>query len=320
MPFGRGADEQRWFRGWYEAVIEVAVAQAGLEPILAATENQPGAINDEIRSHLVFDPMVVVDLGGKSPSDPPNPNVMYELGIRHAFGLPVVIMAWEDQQLPFDVNNQRAVLSRRDFLDIEPTTQKLVQFIEAASAGRFYNPMEAVGREAFISRTSRTLGKDSLLGALAEEVRDLRQSISHQRVRPSKGPTPEPSPRAVKSLISKGMRADLWLYAENLGFDAKMWTKFLWDELPEELAETASNWDFDEWKSYFDQQKGFIESFILEEKAPKLPLQPDAADDRYKDEASQAGAIETASPPGAEPPEASETLAAGLTPRPLATI
>src|SRR3954452_11812649 len=81
MPFGRSPDEQRWFRGWYQTVIEPAIASSGLEPILSASEDHPAAINDEIRAHLVFDAMVVVDLGGITSDDLPNPNVMYELGI-----------------------------------------------------------------------------------------------------------------------------------------------------------------------------------------------------------------------------------------------
>jgi hypothetical protein len=150
MPFGRDAEDQRWFSGWYSTVIQTAIETCELEPVLAAAQDQPSAINDEIRAHLAFDDMVIVDLGGRYPTDQPNPNVMYELGLRHAFGLPVVVMAWEGQQLPFDVNNQRAILSRRDFLDIDPTTQRLVRFIRAAQEGKFYNPMEAVGREAQI--------------------------------------------------------------------------------------------------------------------------------------------------------------------------
>jgi hypothetical protein len=69
--------------------------------------------------------MVIVDLGGRHPEDPPNPNVMYELGIRHAFGLPLVIMAWEGQKLPFDVSNQRAITARRDFMDMSEGTGKV---------------------------------------------------------------------------------------------------------------------------------------------------------------------------------------------------
>ena len=94
MPFSREPDEIRWFQGWYHTVIEPVVVASRYIPVLSATEDQPGAINDEIRAHLAFDPMVIVDLGGHKSDDPPNPNVMYELGIRHAFGLPLVIMAW----------------------------------------------------------------------------------------------------------------------------------------------------------------------------------------------------------------------------------
>ena len=103
MPFGRDTSEQKWFRGWFEVVVKPAVIEAGLDPRLSAAEEQPGAINDEIRAHLALDPMVVVDLGGSEPEEEPNPNVMYELGIRHALGLPLVMMAWKGQRLPFDV-------------------------------------------------------------------------------------------------------------------------------------------------------------------------------------------------------------------------
>jgi hypothetical protein len=110
MPYGRSPAEVRWFRGWYDVVIEKAVSSAGYIPILSATEERPNAINDEIRAHLAFDPMVVVDLGGIDPDVDPNPNVMYELGIRHALSLPLVMMAWQNQRLPFDVGNQRVIV------------------------------------------------------------------------------------------------------------------------------------------------------------------------------------------------------------------
>jgi len=64
MPSGRDSSEQKWFKGWYEVVIKPAVIEADYDPILAAAEEQPGAINDEIRTHLAIDPMVVADLGG----------------------------------------------------------------------------------------------------------------------------------------------------------------------------------------------------------------------------------------------------------------
>jgi hypothetical protein len=154
MPFGHDPADRKWFKGWYEVVLAPAVFAAGHQPVLSAAEEQPGAINDEIRAHLAFDPMVLVDLGGADPEDDPNPNVMYELGIRHALGLPLVIMAWEGQKLPFDVSNQRVIMLGRDLLDIEANKKKIVAFVQAAAEGKYYKPMEAVGRLATIAAAS----------------------------------------------------------------------------------------------------------------------------------------------------------------------
>ncbi len=177
MPFGRDAEEQKWFRGWYEVGLAPAVHASGHEPVLSAGEEQPGAINDEIRAHLAYDPMVLVDLGGFEKSDDPNPNVMYELGIRHALGLPLVIMAWDGQRLPFDVSNQRVIMHDRAFLDIEVNKRKIIAFIQAAAEGKYYKPMDAVGRMATIAAASENLGKDDILSALVQEVQDLKGSL-----------------------------------------------------------------------------------------------------------------------------------------------
>ena len=105
MPYGRNAEQQRWFQGWYEQVIEPGVIKSGFVPVLSALEDKPDAINDEIRIYLARDAMAVVDLGGFRAEDDPNPNVMYELGIRHALNLPLVIVGWKGQRLPFDISN-----------------------------------------------------------------------------------------------------------------------------------------------------------------------------------------------------------------------
>lgn len=282
MPFGRDADEQRWFRGWFETVIHPAVASCGFEPVLAAAQDQPSAINDEIRSHLVFDPMVVVDLGGTSREDPPNPNVMYELGIRHAFGKALVLMAWDGQQLPFDVNNQRAILSRRDFLDLEPTRVKLARFIRAAQEGRYYNPMEAVGREAAIDTTSLVLGEESLLAALAKEVKELRNTVLMPR---QSSTTRWRRPNKVKLALGRN-KEQLWEIAKNSGIDPNVWSKFLSSSVPPDMQEEMGNWSINEWSNYLtirtpeimaSGRSGLptaISETFLEEVREKLPTQP----------------------------------------------
>lgn len=282
MPFGRDREEKKGFRGWYEVVIEPAVRSSGLEPVLSAAEEQPSAINDEIRSHLVFDPMVVVDLGGIRPDDPPNPNVMYELGIRHAFGLPLVIMAWEEQPLPFDVSNQRAIMTGRNLLDIEPAKQKLATFIRAAEEGRYYNPMEAVGREAALDATSLVLGEESLLRALTEEVRELRGTISTGRkVR-------RPRALTIKTAMGKEMKPELWPVAQAAGFDAVSWGKFLRERVDSDTEAEMRTWTPRQWRALIsyhavtmqmtnastEAKKPKTSEEFIEEVARRLPEQP----------------------------------------------
>ncbi len=263
MPFGRDSAEQRWFKGWYEVVIKPAVLEAGYEPKLSAAEEQPGAINDEIRAHLAFDPMVVADLGGAEPEDDPNPNVMYELGIRHALGLPIVIMAWKGQRLPFDVSNQRIIVEDRDLIDLENNRKKLVSFIKAAEAGNYYKPMDAVGRTAAISVATAALGEDSLLRALTDEIRDLKasvhQSTQQRQIRKQRDQTP-----TMKKLVNgKVFRKELYPYFVELGGDPSAWARVLRTQIDPSLAESMHAWGLDEWKKFVsDVWHGYKDEYL----------------------------------------------------------
>jgi len=274
MPFGREPAEQKWFKGWYEVVIRPAVIEAGYEPKLAAAEEQPGAINDEIRTHLAFDPMVVVDLGGAEPEDDPNPNVMYELGVRHALGLPLVIMAWKGQRLPFDVSNQRVITEDRELVDLETNRKRLVTFIRAAEQGKYYRPMEAVGRLATIQAASETLGEDSLLRALAQEVRDLKTSMLHVatgtpwRKRTERLPT-------IKNMINgKVFRKELYPFFTTLGGDSATWARLLRQSLSSEQIAEMQNWQASDWKTYLADQWQAIGKGNTSE-TPRSGIDPD---------------------------------------------
>lgn len=250
MPFGRDAEEQKWFRGWYEVVIAPAIHASGYEPVLSAGEEQPGAINDEIRAHLAFDPMVLVDLGGFEKADDPNPNVMYELGIRHALGLPLVIMAWEGQRLPFDVSNQRVIMHDRQLLDIEINKRKIVAFVQAASEGKYYKPMDAVGRMATIAAASEALGKDEILSVLVQEVRELKGSV-REAVTAPKPDIEWDSTLPLKTIWNhRKLRKNLFVFFESMGGTAKTWNSVLKHRVSVEFARETATWTDQRWKEY----------------------------------------------------------------------
>lgn len=247
MPYGRTDEETAWYGGWYKECIVKGVELAQYTPILAAAEHKPVAINDDIRSHLVYDEMVLCDLGGMSASDEPNPNVMYELGIRHAFGLPLVIMGWKGQRIPFDVANQRVILEDRRFLDIQTNIQKISNYIQAAERGDYYRPMEAVGRAASLAKAA-TLTDNEALRALVKEVASLKNRIG----------LPLPKPR-----LTKGPQAQIFhalgtnekrnLVKEGLsvrGISEKKFKGILTHTVPADILPLARIWDPSIWVEY----------------------------------------------------------------------
>jgi len=253
MAVGRNLDEQEVFTGWYKEVIEPAVLESGLEPVLALEEQHPNAINDEIRAHLAFDPMVIVDLGGVSAADAPNANVMYELGIRHAFDLPLVLLGWEGQRLPFDIANQRVIMCRRVMVSIRTTRDRILKFIRAAQEGDYYRPMEAVARRARLEQTVESLDQDSAIAELAREVQELRVSIETSVASRQKKPDERASNAAVPQVVLTHAlgdnRAEL-----HKSFKSRGGTNLGWGYLTQvpqnSLNPRPPTWSSEEWQRF----------------------------------------------------------------------
>ncbi len=135
MPSGRNQEEARWFQGWFARVIKPAIEMSGYVPVLSPAADLPQAFTPGTLSHLTDDSMMVVDLGGATPDATPDPLVMYQLGMRHALGLPVVLMGWKGQPLPFDEGKLAIILEGRALIDLADNRTRLRENIKAAAAG-----------------------------------------------------------------------------------------------------------------------------------------------------------------------------------------
>lgn len=189
---GRSDSEAIEFAGWRDEVIVRTVADAGYEPIISTAVVAPTHITEEILGHLAFDPMVVFDIGGVTSGDDPNPNVMYELGIRHAFKLPHVILAWKDQRLPFDIGGQRAIMADRRALYFKENRLKLLAFIKAAEDGQYYKPLESVALTAELKIAAQD-SRDPVLANMARELAEIKQIV----LGVASGETPRKHPVAL---------------------------------------------------------------------------------------------------------------------------
>jgi hypothetical protein len=84
-------------------IISPAAKECGYDTVRADQISEPGMITSQVIQHVVQDPLVIADLTGR------NPNVFYELAIRHAVHKPVVQIINASEKIPFDVAQSRTV-------------------------------------------------------------------------------------------------------------------------------------------------------------------------------------------------------------------
>lgn len=108
MPYGKKTDlatgTEIDFDKIYELAIKPAIEEAGLEPLRGDEELTGGIIHTTMFARLLLSEYVVADLTLS------NPNVFYELGIRHAVKpFTTVPIYAKIHPLPFDVDMVRAI-------------------------------------------------------------------------------------------------------------------------------------------------------------------------------------------------------------------
>lgn len=101
MPFGRKQTPSgQWidYDAVYQEIIAPAIIQTGLDPIRADEEQVGGTIHKPMYERLMLCEYAIADVTGA------NPNVYYELGIRHALRpRSTVILFATGTTLPFDI-------------------------------------------------------------------------------------------------------------------------------------------------------------------------------------------------------------------------
>src|SRR6267143_4729747 len=87
---------------------------------------KPGLISQQVIELAIDAPLVVADLTDY------NPNVLYELAIRHAARKPVIHMIRVGQSIPFDIADQRTIYYDTDIGAAEDARVKLGKQVQAA--------------------------------------------------------------------------------------------------------------------------------------------------------------------------------------------
>jgi len=104
-PIGEENSEQRKHSDLFlESIVEPALKPLGLIVKRADQIDKPGTITKQIIEYIYKSKLVIADLSYH------NPNVFYELALRHAFRLPTVQIIRKSDRIPFDLNQTRTII------------------------------------------------------------------------------------------------------------------------------------------------------------------------------------------------------------------
>lgn len=103
-PIGNESSEARRHSDLFlGSIVEPALETFQLKVIRADAIDKPGIITRQIIDYIMRSRLVIADLSFH------NPNVFYELALRHAVKLPIVQLIRSSDMVPFDVNQMRTI-------------------------------------------------------------------------------------------------------------------------------------------------------------------------------------------------------------------
>lgn len=109
-------------------IVTPAVVALGLEVVRADAIAEPGSVTSQVLEHVIHAKAVVADLTDN------NPNVYYELAIRHCAHKPVVLIS--ETALPFDLVSERTIFfSSSDLSRVDNCKRKIVDHFTSAFRG-----------------------------------------------------------------------------------------------------------------------------------------------------------------------------------------
>lgn len=113
----------------YEYLIRDAVGEAGFDVVRADDiRNQRNILADVVQAIGEAD-LIIADLSTA------NPNVYYELGLAHAFGKRVILLAQDIEEVPFDLRSYRVVTYTTHFSRVNEAREELKQLAFGAQDG-----------------------------------------------------------------------------------------------------------------------------------------------------------------------------------------
>ncbi|MHB1035559.1 MAG: hypothetical protein ACYC35_16110 [Pirellulales bacterium] len=167
-------------------IIAPAVVACGYEAIRADHIPKPGLITSQVIQHVIEDPLVIADLTGW------NPNVFYELALRHALRKPVIQIIHDEDSLPFDVAMARTVpYDHHDLDSVEKAKEDIMKQIRSFETDPtdVETPISAAFEVLLFRQSEKPLDRIyaeilTVLQELGAAVAELREKPRYPRIAP----------------------------------------------------------------------------------------------------------------------------------------
>jgi len=154
-----------------EYIIEEAVSDYDYFVSRADKMDEPGSITSQIIEKIAESDLVIADLTGH------NPNVFYELAVRHATGEPYIQLIDSSETIPFDISDIRTIQYGLGVEEADEAKQEIAAQLDALEEEEpeFDNPISRSAEMQSLRESPDST--DQTLGELFQIVSNLDKKI-----------------------------------------------------------------------------------------------------------------------------------------------